>query len=367
MEKNITGQVLNASLTPNITQNQQTTQFSKNSIWQVTTVVLILMIIGIVLGNALVLLTTWLDKRLHQPNKYFVACLAVADFFVGMFSVPIRLYLHLNSTILVPIQLCRFWSWIDICCEVASIVALTVISIDRYFKISRPFQYRAQVVTTKSVLVICMIWLISGVHATLGMFSYDDSLGVIALVGRGCINDNKIYLTITAVVFFILPLVVMLVMYTLVFHVAHTQQKQNRRGMLGRRMSSRNKKSVNKDIYQELKTVRMLVLVVGAFTVCWAPLFVIFFIGSYRPEFMPTSLYTNQIIGTIFIVILPSFNSLCNPIIYACFDREYSKSFKKLFRRLLCCEISSKRKMTLTRSLSNTQSFNLYPRATMET
>jgi 5-hydroxytryptamine receptor 7 len=367
MEKNTTAEVLNASLTPNISQNQQTAKFDQNSIWQATTVVLIFMIIAIVFGNVLVLMTTWLDKRLHQPNKYFVACLAVADLFVGMFSVPIRLYLHLNSTILAPIQLCRFWSWIDICCEVASIVTLTVISIDRYFKISRPFQYRSQMVTTKSVLIICMIWLISGAHATLGMFSYDNSLGVVAFVGRGCINDNKIYMSITAVLFFILPTVVIIAMYTLVFHIAHNQQKLNRRGILGRTMSSRKKKPANKEIYQELKTARMLLLVVGAFIVCWAPLFVIFFIGTYRPEYMPTNLHTIQIIGTIFIVILPSFNSLCNPIIYACFDREYSTAFKHLFQKLPCCKISSRRKFTLNRSLS-TQTSNLFTRTTtMET
>lgn len=323
------------------------------------------MMIAIVLGNVLVLITTWLDKRLHRPNKYFVACLAVADLLVGIFSVPIRLYLLLNPTILASIQLCRLWTWIDICCEVASIVTLMVISIDRYFKISHPFQYRSRMDTRKSQLVICIIWLISGVHATLGMFSYDDSLSVIALVGKGCINDNKIYITVTAAVFFFLPLLVILAMYALVFHVAHTQEKRNRKGKLGRRVSSRKKKPVNKELYQELKTARMLLLVVGAFTVCWAPLFVLFFIGTYRPEYVSTSQYINQILGTIFVMILPSFNSLCNPVIYACFDREYNNAFKQLFQKVFSSKSSSRKK--LSRSSSITQSSNLKARTTMET
>ena len=29
----------------------------------------------IITGNTLVLLVTWRDRSLHQPNKYFVACL----------------------------------------------------------------------------------------------------------------------------------------------------------------------------------------------------------------------------------------------------------------------------------------------------
>lgn len=351
MEKNVTAINPNASFP----QNQaKLPEFSKNSIWLVTTIVLFLMIIAIIFGNVLVLITTWLDKRLHQPSKYFVACLAFADLLVGIFSVPIRLHLYLSDpTMLVPINLCRFWTWIDICCEVASIVTLTVISIDRFYKIGHPFQYRSQMLTSRSVLIITIIWLISGLHATLGLFSYDNSLGVIALAGRGCINDNKIFMTVTAAIFFFLPLLVLFTMYALIFHVAHTQQKRNRKGKLGRTMSSRSKNHRNKKIYQEVKTAKMLLLVVGAFTVCWAPLFTIFLIGAYRQEYMPTSTHAQQILGSIFIVILPSFNSLCNPIIYACFDREYNSAFKQLFHIVFMCKNSSDSKLKLVRRNSS--------------
>lgn len=366
MEKNITGTNPNASF-PQNEQNPKMPEFSKNTIWSVTTIVLFLMIIAIVLGNILVLVTTWLDKRLHQPNKYFVACLAFADLLVGVFSVPIRLYLYFNPMILVPINLCRFWTWIDICCEVASIVTLTVISIDRFYKISHPFHYRSQMFTSKSVLIITTIWLISGLHATLGLFSFDDSLGVIAVVGKGCLIDNKLFMTVTAAIFFFVPLLILFVMYALIFHVAHTQQKRNRKGKLGRTMSSRRKSSAKKNIYQEVKTAKMLLLVVFAFTVCWAPMFTIFLIGTYRPEYMPANNHVNQILGAIFVVILPSFNSLCNPVIYACFDREYSSAFKQLFHKVLMCRNSSdkntrlvRRHSSMTQSSSrNTQRINI--------
>ena len=359
MEKNITA-----------TNQPKLPEFSKNSTWLATTIVLFLMIIAIIFGNVLVLVTTWLDKRLHNPSKYFVACLAFADLLVGVFSVPIRLHLYLTDlTILVPINLCRFWTWIDTCCEVASIVTLTIISIDRFYKIGHPFQYRSQMLTSKSVLIITIIWLISGLHATLGLFSYDDSRGVIALAGKGCITDNKIFITVTAAIFFFLPLLILFIMYALIFHVAHTQHKRNRKGKLGRTMSSRSKNPGNKEIYQEVKTAKILLLVVSAFTVCWAPLFTIFLISSYRPDYMPTSTHANQILGTIFIVILPSFNSLCNPIIYACFDREYNSAFKQLFHRIFMCKNSSDKKIKLVRrnsSMTRSTSRNTQ-RLTMET
>lgn len=362
MENNTTV-AINTSSSQHLLPNQTAAQFSKEKTWLATTVVLIMMIIAIVVGNVLVLVTTWLDKRLHQPNKYFVACLAVADLFVGIFSVPIRLHLHLNPAILAPIYLCRFWTWMDICCEVASIVTLTIISIDRYFKISRPFEYRSRMSTSRSVFAISTIWLISGVHATLGLFSYGDSHGVVSFAGRGCIIDNKIYMTVTGAIFFFIPLLIMLVMYSLVFHVAHAQQKRNRKGKLGRTMSSLRKKPVNKEFYQELKTVRMLLLVVGAFTICWMPFFVLFFLITYGQEYLPTSGHFNLILRTICIIILPSLNSLCNPVIYACFDREYSSAFKKLFQMMLSCKMSPRKE----RYSSTTQSFNRNTRSTAET
>ena len=51
-------------------------------------ILVILISILITTGNTLVLLATWRDRSLHQPNKYFVACLAVADLLVGNFIGP---------------------------------------------------------------------------------------------------------------------------------------------------------------------------------------------------------------------------------------------------------------------------------------
>jgi hypothetical protein len=105
--------------------------------------VTIFIMIFTILGNTLVLVTTWREKSLHQPNKYFVACLAVADLMVGLFVAPLWLH-HLikevngdHDTIEMSIHLCRFIVWIDTFTLTASIYSLTFISFDRYVKISK--------------------------------------------------------------------------------------------------------------------------------------------------------------------------------------------------------------------------------------
>ena len=116
--------------------------------------------IPIILGNALVLLTTWRDRRLHQPSKYFIACLAVADLFTGMLIAPMSLYyssIDHESRLHMSVHLCRFFLWLDILVLTASIYTLAFISFDRCLKIAKPLQYKCVMTTSKSLKIIFII------------------------------------------------------------------------------------------------------------------------------------------------------------------------------------------------------------------
>ena len=133
----------------------------KNQLDLTANILYILISILIILGNALVLLVAWRERSLHQPNKYFIACLAVADLVVGIFIGPVWVYkLSVDHKSLTNIHLCRFMVWIDTLALTASICSLMFISFDRYLKISKPLQYRSRMTTSKSLKIIFIIWLI---------------------------------------------------------------------------------------------------------------------------------------------------------------------------------------------------------------
>ena len=345
--------------TPAKTTSIQQSQFSITPMITATRIILFLILFAVVFGNSLVLVTTWLDKRLHQPNKYFIACLAVADLLVGCFSIPIRLHMYFNPLALLPIQLCRFWTWIDLLCEVASITTLTVISADRYFKISQPFKYRVRMRSKKCAILIVNIWLIAAVTATLGISPLGGSTGVKSIPGSGCINDNKIYYTIVSVLFFFVPSLVIILMYGFIFYIAHERRMMSRRGELGQSLAPSKPIKKGNELRQELKTVCMLSLVVFTFIFCWGPFFILLLIRMYKVEYinlLPKDVY--EIIGNIFLIILPPFNSLCNPVIYACFDREYNNAFKHILKRYVFCSLLS-RTNTQTSTSSTTRRTDL--------
>ena len=144
------------------------------------------------MGNTLVLLVTWRERSLHQPNKYFIACLVVADLLVGMFMGPVRSYrlsVDHESPRDTSRNLCRFVMWIDTVALTASVYTLMFISFDRYLKISKPLQYRSRMTTSKSLKIISIVWLISAAFAAYAVVPYSLSYGFLAGGGDLCPHD----------------------------------------------------------------------------------------------------------------------------------------------------------------------------------
>jgi hypothetical protein len=315
----------------------------------------IILAIFTILGNTLVLVATWRERILHEPNKYFIVCLAVADLLVGMILEPLRLYQldsHSNSVYFDDpnIHLCRFMAWLDTFALAASIYSLTFISFDRYLKISKPLQYRSRMTTSKSLKIIFIIWFISTAFGTYAATPYSGSNGILfTAVGFGCPYDGskqRKFDTFVAVTAFFLPTIVILIMYTLIFVVVHKRQKMLRNGELGQNFNDRNQRSA---FHQDLKTIRMLLVVVGVFILCWGPFFIYLLRWYYDPNFIDWDKYERSSsykrlveIARLVITRLPYFNSLCNPIIYACLDQTYREAFKNLFQRM--CGSSSGRR-----------------------
>ena len=306
-------------------------------------ILLILISILIIMGNTLVLLTTWRDRSLHQPNKYFVACLAVADLLVGIFIGPAMVYvLSLDKKSLrdIAIHFCRFMVWIDNLAIAASVLTLVFISFDRYLKISKPLQYRSRMTTSKSFKIIFIIWLMSIASATYSATPDSGAHGILIIFH--CRADNTSSKEVAwgisfCVRLFLLLVTIMLTMYARIFIVAHKRQKMFRNGELGETSIGQNQRSV---LRQDLKIVRMLLMVVGVFCFCWLPRAILYLLDLSTKFFQPLnrslSYWYRMDIFISLTRVLALSNSLCNPIIYGCLDQTYRKAFKRLFKKMMC-------------------------------
>ncbi|XP_028411978.1 alpha-2B adrenergic receptor-like [Dendronephthya gigantea] len=281
---------------------------------------LVLIAIFTFFGNILVLIVTWKERSLHQPNKYFIAFLAGADLIVGFVVIPLKLY-----------QL----TWIDTFALTTSICTLNFISFDRYLKISKPLQYKSRMTTSRLVKIIFLIVFISSSIAT---YAAAPHPGNIALLENGvgpCIlihldDRSKAFFTFLSIIVFFLPTIFMLIMYVFIFLVAHKRQKTFLNGELGQ-INNQNRRAA---LRQDIKVIKMLLVVVGVFICCWFPWIVTILLSFYHPYIYGVSY--RYYIAFVVIRALPLLNSMCNPIIYAWFDQTYREAFKRLFHRMMC-------------------------------
>lgn len=107
-----------------------------------------------VVGNIMVMISFKIDKQLQTISNYFLFSLAVADFAIGLFSMPLfTVYNVLGYWPLGP-HICDTWLALDYLASNASVLNLLIISFDRYFSVTRPLTYRAKRTTYKAGIMI---------------------------------------------------------------------------------------------------------------------------------------------------------------------------------------------------------------------
>ena len=285
---------------------------------------------GIIVGNVHVLIAFWQNRGLRNQGRCHIVSLAVADLLVGLFLLPIRTYHFYYLQNPFHAIFCVFYIWIDILCETVSIVTLTVISIDRCYKITFPLQYKAKVTTRKCFVVILGVWFFSTTFATLGVIPYTGNNNIRPARFK-CTNPNNLYYLFAFIFAFALPCVILTLTYVLIFITAY--RRRRRVVQINETYSSAVGRSMH---LKDLKNAKTLAIFVLVFIVCWGPIFLAF-VSTDVAYFM----CKNATVCFISLDVLPHANSLCNPIIYALCNREFRQAvqtaYRKVFQRCKNC------------------------------
>ncbi|XP_031573421.1 tyramine receptor 1-like [Actinia tenebrosa] len=264
-----------------------------NVIAAIFTGILIILTLG---GNSIVCASFYTFHDLRTICNYFIISLSVADILVSLFAMPFWLVVQLNSNAWnYNPTLKAFWDCMDILCGTASIMNLTAVSFDRQLAITSPFSYPKILTRRRAILLICCVWL----YAT----------------GMACARliewPFPSYLHFVATFSFFLPLSIMLVMYTRIYLIARYHARR-----------------IGKNYANDIKAAKTIAVVIGVFTCCWCPFFVVVLLYAYngRGYRMPFQIYN-------LTKWLEYLNSCLNPIIYTCLNRTYRRAFRKLFTR----------------------------------
>ncbi|XP_061539607.1 histamine H3 receptor [Phycodurus eques] len=116
----------------------------------------------VVAGNALVILAFVVDKSLRTQSNYFFLNLAISDFLVGAFCIPVYIPYNLTGRWMLSKSLCKVWLVMDYLLCTASVFNIVLISYDRFLSVTRAVKYRAQRnMTRQAVLKMVAVWALA--------------------------------------------------------------------------------------------------------------------------------------------------------------------------------------------------------------
>lgn len=326
-----------------------------NMISQASFVIFILILD--VCGNCLVIGAILRYRRLRTITNYFVISLAVSDLLIAALSMPFRIHHTLKSLYWdLGETICEFWVFMDLLCSCASISNLSLISIDRFLALTFPLSYRSIMTKCRAVAAIAFVWGYSGLLASLSFMNWSPDAFTCA-IGE-CKKSDRYYYTFAITAGFFLPLIILVINYSMVFKVAFTQAKKLRQLKSASSMEptetsdadfrtdprpsvisiGRVERKRRKSIVRELKATKTLAIVIGTFVVCWLPFFIIMFVVQFCNLCLNNLLYVNptaaQFVSIVFAYVLPLLNSAVNPIIYSSFNSDFRSAFKEIFLRV---------------------------------
>lgn len=171
-------------------------------------------------------------KKLHTPTNYLIKNLAFTDLLVGIVIMPVAA-LHeiaLQRNWPFGVNFCDFWRSMDVLLSTTSILNLCFISYDRYYALQNPFGYK-KVFTKNLMRLFCVLTWSLGIiisFPAIIWWRYDRQFYMPPL--RCQFTSNQVYLVLSSVVSFYIPLSVMVVFYWKIYRLAMEQNLSLRLG-----------------------------------------------------------------------------------------------------------------------------------------
>ncbi|XP_060688042.1 G-protein coupled receptor 83-like [Hemiscyllium ocellatum] len=272
-------------------------------------------------GNVLVCQVVVKNKRMHSATSLFVVNLAVADIMITLLNTPFTLVRFVNSNWVFGKLMCHVSRFAQYCSVHVSVLTLTAIALDRHQVIMHPLKPRMS--TVKGVICIIVIWIMAtcfslphAIYQKLFRVEYRKEK-VRSLCLHNFPQPADLYWKYmdlsTFILLYVLPLLIITVAYTT---VAKKLWLRNAIGdiTVEQYFAHRRKK---------IMTLKMLMLVVVVFAVCWFPL------NCYVVLISSKAINTNNAIYFAFHWFAMS--STCyNPFIYCWLNANFRGELKSL-------------------------------------
>ncbi|XP_028654824.1 trace amine-associated receptor 13c-like [Erpetoichthys calabaricus] len=273
-------------------------------------------------GNLVVIISISHFKQLRTPTNLLVLSLAVADLFLGLFSMPLVMVRSVETCWFFGSTVCIMYSFVDVVLCAVSVFHLVFIAIDRYHAVCDPMHYPSKITVSTVWMFIAIGWIIPILYSS-GLLYFrgnSDGIEVYNLCPGDCmILLNALWGLLDTLFTFCLPFSVMISLYSKIFIVARQHARAIHHLVHQKLTGERKRNAENQKI--DNKATKTLGIVVSVFILCWSPY-------CFNNLFTSVSDVSSSPLVVDIFGWLAYFNSAFNPIIYGLFYPWFRKALK---------------------------------------
>ncbi|XP_023037378.1 substance-P receptor [Drosophila willistoni] len=289
-----------------------------------------------VIGNTLVIWVVATTRQMRTVTNMYIANLAFADVIIGLFCIPFQFQAALLQSWNLPWFMCSFCPFVQALSVNVSVFTLTAIAIDRHRAIINPLRARPTKFISK--FIIAGIWLLAVLFAIPFAIAFRveeiseriKENDIISNVTRPfCTNKNlsedqlQTYRYSLVFVQYLVPFCVISFVYIqMAVRLWGTRAPGNAQDSRDITLL-KNKK----------KVIKMLIIVVIIFGLCWLPLQLYNVLYVTIPE-----INDYHFISIVWFCAdwLAMSNSCYNPFIYGIYNEKFKREFNKRFAACFC-------------------------------
>ncbi|XP_003792814.1 melatonin receptor type 1A [Otolemur garnettii] len=277
--------------------------------------ILIFTIVVDILGNLLVILSVFRNKKLRNAGNIFVVSLAVADLLVAVYPYPLVLMSIFNNGWHLGSLHCQVSGFLMGLSVIGSVFNITGIAINRYCYICHSLRYDSLCSTKRSLCCALLIWLLTLVavmpNLRTGTLQYDPRIYSCTFAQ----SVSSAY-TIAVVVFhFIIPMVIVTFCYLRIWVLVL---------QVRRRVKPDNKPRLRPQDFRNFVTMFVVFVL---FAICWAPLNFIGLVVASDPATMVPRIPEWLFVASYYMAY---FNSCLNAIIYGLLNQNFRREYRRI-------------------------------------
>lgn len=258
--------------------------------------------------------------------------MAVSDLLTALFAMPVSTaYLYVQQGWfggIVGTITCKLVNFVIGTTIAVSIFALLTISVERYIAVVKPLAY--QTFIKRHIMLSIAIWLASVLFMSVSLYTHkvEREPGGTAL----CFMDweplfsnelsPRIFFSTVAIVLYVLPLFIIAVLSVSIIR----KLKKTTAALNGDHPAEHVSSTSRKRNY---RVMRMLLVIVTLFAVCWLPVHVLHFMIHFFVDVV-TSLPPSL---ALFMYWVSHANSALNPCVFILLNDSFRKSFMEILRR----------------------------------